>query len=79
MSELPNDKTCRQCGAPLSYTDICLHKKLLSRSAVTFFCMDCMAVYCNTTRERLEAYIAHLRKTGTCSLFPPLPDENNEE
>ncbi len=77
MDDAPNFETCKRCGKPLSGDDIPIYRKMISRSAASFFCMDCLAWYCNTTRERIEEYIAYLRKTGICTLFPPKPGERD--
>lgn len=57
------------CGAQLTGDEIALHKKMLSRSAEFFFCLDCLAEECSTTRERLEQLISFYHRTGICTLF----------
>ena len=65
---------CMKCGAPLCGDEIALHKKLFSRESVKFFCLDCMAEYCSTSREKLENWIAYFHRTGVCSLFAKTED-----
>ena len=60
---------CRQCGAPLTGDEIALYKKLVSRSAETYLCLDCLAEQCAATRDRLEQLIAFFHRTGICTLF----------
>ena len=64
---------CKRCGAPLVPDDIRIHKKMISRAASEYFCIDCLAWYANTTREDIEKYIAYLKQTGICQLFPKIP------
>lgn len=64
---------CKRCGAPLKADDIRIHKKMISRAATDYFCIDCLAWYANTTREDIEKYIAYLKQTGICQLFPKVP------
>ena len=61
--------TCMRCGAGLCGDEIALYKKLVFRGADEFLCLDCLAAYCSTTREKLEALIAYYHRTGICSLF----------
>ncbi len=65
---------CKRCDAVLTLDDIRIHKKMISRGASEYFCIDCLAWYANTTREEIEKYIAYLKKTGICALFPKTPD-----
>ena len=44
-------------------------------AATEFFCIDCLAWYANTTREEIEKYIAYLKETGVCALFPKVPKQ----
>ena len=61
---------CKRCGTALKLDDIRIHKKMISRAATEYFCIDCLAWYANTTREEIEKYIAYLKQTGICQLFP---------
>lgn len=61
---------CKRCGAELTLDDIRIHKKMISRAATEYFCIDCLSWYANTTREEIEKYIAYLKETGICALFP---------
>lgn len=60
---------CLRCGAPLTGDEIALHKKMISRAAETFLCLDCLAEECAATREQLEGLIAFYHRTGICTLF----------
>jgi len=66
---MSNYKTCKECGAPLLADDIAIHRKLVSRNADEFFCIDCLAGKLGTTRQRIEELIAYYRETGKCTLF----------
>ena len=59
---------CQKCGARLTRDDIGLHKKLVNRGAVTFFCKTCLAKEFHITEEACDMMIERLRKNG-CSLF----------
>ena len=61
---------CAKCGAALCSDEIALHRKLFNRAAREFWCLDCQANFCNTTRQKLEALIEMYYESGTCSLFP---------
>ncbi len=66
---MSNYKTCKKCGAPLYADDMAIHRKLILRNAEEFFCIDCLADYFGSTREKVEALIEHYRKSGECTLF----------
>ena len=42
---MSNYKTCKKCGAPLGGDDIAIYRKLVTRNADEFFCIDCLAEY----------------------------------
>lgn len=63
------DHHCSKCNTPLTSDEIALYKKLISRDAEKFLCLDCFATELSTTREKLENLIEHLYRMGTCSLF----------
>ncbi len=63
------ENRCRKCGAKLSSDEIALYRKLFSRAAVTYFCLDHQAEYLRVTREDLEKLIEYYHRTGVCSLF----------
>ena len=56
---MANYKTCKKCGATLGGDDIAIYRKLVTRNADEFFCIDCLAEYYNTTREVIEERIAY--------------------
>lgn len=49
--------------------EIALHRKLFSRAAKEYMCLDCQASYLGVTREKLEKVIEQYHKSGTCVLF----------
>lgn len=59
---------CDKCGKELSKNEIALTKKLISRNAVEFLCMECLAHYIGTTVEELEDKIEQFKEEG-CGLF----------
>ena len=59
---------CDKCGKELSKDEIALTKKLISRNAVEFLCMECLASYIGTTVEELEDKIEQFKEEG-CGLF----------
>lgn len=61
--------SCMKCGAALGGDEIALHKKLIFRAATEYFCIDCLAAFCSTSRERLEQLTAYYHRTGECILF----------
>ncbi len=60
---------CMRCGAGLTGDAIALHKKLISRSAEEFLCLDCQAEDYGAAREDLERLIDYFHRTGICLLF----------
>lgn len=62
-------KKCYVCGkTPLTKNEIGLTKKLISKKAISFYCIDCMADYLEVTTEELEAKIEEFKEEG-CTLF----------
>lgn len=49
--------------------EIALHRKLFSRAAKEFMCLDCQAEYLRVDRTQLEKVIEMYHKSGTCVLF----------
>ena len=66
---MANYSTCKQCGAPLHSDDIAIYQKLVFRGATEFLCIDCLALYFDTTRKVIEDRIDYYRKSGHCALF----------
>lgn len=66
---MANYKTCKKCGNELLNDDMAIYRKLVLRSADEFLCIDCLAEYFDTTREKLEKLIAYYRESGECTLF----------
>ena len=62
-------KKCYVCGkTPLTKNEIGLTKKLISKKALSFYCIDCLAEYLEVTSEELEAKIEEFKEEG-CTLF----------
>ena len=67
-------RLCMDCGTRLTGDEIALYKKLISRGAEDYLCLDCLAEMCATTREKLEGLIAYYHRTGICTLFVKYED-----
>ena len=67
--EIVTEYACMRCGVFLTGDEIALHRKLLSRDAREFLCLDCLAEDCGTTRGKLQQLIDYFHRTGICSLF----------
>lgn len=63
------ERKCKQCGCFLTSDEIALSMKLQGKQVQSYFCLDCQAVYSNTTRKRLEQLLETYHKSGLCSLF----------
>lgn len=59
---------CDKCGQELTKDEIALMKKLISRNAVEFLCLGCLAQYIGTTIEELKDKIEQFKEEG-CGLF----------
>ena len=66
---MANYKTCKRCGAPLGGDDIAIYKKLVSRRAEDFLCIDCLAAFFRVDRAEIDKRIAYYRASGECTLF----------
>lgn len=66
---MANYQTCKKCGAPLLADDIAIYRKLVTRNAEEFFCIDCLADYFRVPRKAIEERIRYYRESGTCTLF----------
>ena len=60
---------CMRCGVFLTGDEIALYRKLVSRSAEAFLCLDCQAAEYGIEREKLEQLIDYFHRTGICALF----------
>jgi biotin operon repressor len=61
-------KQCADCDKQLMKDEVAISKKMLGRSIVDFFCLDCLATELDCEREDLEIKIQEFREQG-CSLF----------
>lgn len=60
---------CVSCfKVKLDKDTIALNKKLLGKKIERFYCIDCLAVYLNTTVEELIDKIEEFKEEG-CALF----------
>ena len=46
-----------------------IYIKLVSRTAVDFLCMDCLAIKLSCSRKAIEDRIWYYRESGNCTLF----------
>lgn len=61
---------CVSCKADLSTDEIALYRKLISRGAREYLCMDCLADDLLIPRKKLEELVEYYHRTGICCLFP---------
>ena len=60
---------CISCGCLIDQRDIIgINKKLLGRKIMKFHCMECLALYLDTSVEDLLERIEEFKDAG-CSLF----------
>ncbi len=64
-----NASTCTKCGARLTTDEKAIYMKLISRTARSFLCLDCLSKRLDCTREDLEDKIKYYRDSGICVLF----------
>ena len=60
---------CRKCGAYLTSDEKAIYMKLVSRTASSFLCMDCLAEALHSERKAIEERIRYYRESGNCVLF----------
>ena len=63
---------CMSCGTDLCGDEIALHRKLFSRAAREYMCLECMAKSMKVEKNRLEDLINYYHRTGECALFAKL-------
>lgn len=64
-----DSKVCYVCGKEnLSKNEIGLTKKLLSKNAKTYYCLDCLAEYLEVDTEFLIEKVEEFKAQG-CDLF----------
>lgn len=59
---------CEKCRTDVQKDAVALNKKLISKHTKEFFCMDCLAVFLDTSVEALEEKIEEFKEEG-CTLF----------
>ncbi|MBQ8907772.1 MAG: hypothetical protein IJY71_04220 [Clostridia bacterium] len=63
--EEPGDAgRCLCCQGALTGNEIGLTKKLLSRRALRYLCLDCLAEHFRSDRATMEAYVEKFRRAG---------------
>lgn len=60
---------CFKCEAFLTTDEISLYRKLISRSAQKYLCLDCLATEMSVKKEKLNNLIQYYYESGNCSLF----------
>ena len=66
-SPYPPDR-CQGCGCRLAADERAIYRRLISRAASRFLCIDCLAKRFGCTRELIEEKIAYYKSIG-CNLF----------
>ncbi|MBQ6239150.1 MAG: hypothetical protein IJK56_02165 [Firmicutes bacterium] len=59
---------CTQCGKSLTFNEIGLHKRLISRDSTEFLCLQCLSKAFHVPEERLKEKIKEYIRQG-CTLF----------
>lgn len=59
---------CMECGAPLTWDEIGLHKKIVNRGAQTFRCKKCQCAHFHMSEADADKMIANFRAAG-CHFF----------
>lgn len=60
---------CTSCHASLSADDKAIYMKLVSRTATSFLCIDCLGRKLGCGRKPIEERIRYYRESGNCTLF----------
>ena len=64
-----DDKVCYVCGKKkLNKNEIGLTRKILSKNAKTYYCLDCLAEYLEVDTELLLEKVEEFKAQG-CDLF----------
>lgn len=59
---------CKKCGKELTPDEIGATRKLINRGSQVFYCLDCLALAFDITREDIEKKIVYFKEMG-CTLF----------
>ncbi|GHU72187.1 hypothetical protein FACS1894184_19800 [Clostridia bacterium] len=59
---------CSKCGKPLGPYDAALTRKLISRVAREYLCIQCLAEFFRVSVDLLEERIRFFRESG-CTMF----------
>lgn len=59
---------CQGCGKALLSDERAIYRRLISRAASRFLCIDCLAQRFGCTRKVIEEKIAYYKSIG-CTLF----------
>ena len=62
------EEKCCSCGKKIGKDDIGANKKLISKKATKFLCIDCLADYLGTDSESIVEKINKFKEEG-CALF----------
>lgn len=68
---------CIKCGRRLTNDEIGLHKKLVSRAATEYMCMDCLCAYFSMSTDSAKTLIERFRKSG-CTLFASVKESEEQ-
>ncbi len=63
---------CKECGRPLTITDVGATKKLINRGAEEFRCISCLARHFEVEEALIFQKIKEWHQQG-CELFPEDP------
>lgn len=60
--------TCKKCGKELTQDETAIYRRLVSRAAEEFLCIDCLAEYFHCDRSVILERIRYYKEMG-CTLF----------
>lgn len=59
---------CKKCGRKLTQDEVAITKRLISRAATEFLCIDCLADYFRCKKSVILDRIRYYKEMG-CTLF----------